>query len=165
MLTSSIVFDYVWQHFVSVFPAAAYLQVAYGELQEGKVEIESSGLLFLTRSIAFPEQIFWHNWQHKKLPFLFKINGEELLSQVNQKVTINADIIAGAFYFLSGWQEYYSEIRDKFGRFPYRASLQSKHGFVTLPIVNYYFDILKTALEKAYAVSLKNPEWEKHKFV
>ena len=36
MLTSAIVFDYVWRHFISVFPAAAGLPVAYGEDQEGK---------------------------------------------------------------------------------------------------------------------------------
>jgi hypothetical protein len=58
-------------------------------------------------------------------------------------------VVAAAFYLLSGWQEYFSDERDQHGRFPYAASVQARYGFVALPVVNYYFDVLKTALEQA----------------
>ncbi len=166
MLSSFHVFDHVWRHFCSIYPEARELLVDYCEIQESKVVIDAGGMPFFEKTIPFPEQVSWHIWQGKNLPFLFPPKNKELLSETeNGQVLINADIIAGAFYFLSGWQEYYSEVRDRFGRFPYAESLQSKHNFVTTPVVNYYFDILKSALEKAYNLELKSQAWGNSGFV
>ena len=165
MLTAEIIFSYVWQHFVSVYPEAKGLPVNYGANGNGKVSIENNGLAFLAQTKPFPENIYWRVWEGKKLPFLFPIGDDVLISETARQVHIHADVIAGAFYFLSGWQEYFSKARDKFNRFPYRESLQKKHNFVTLPVVNNYFEILKTALEKAYQITLKNPAWGNHAFI
>lgn len=156
MLTSEIVFDYVWLHFCSIFPEAAALPVNYGNQRTANLSISSGGLAFLNQKLPFPETLFCIEWQGRSLPVLQQEENPELVSEKENQVKINADIIASAFYFLSGWQEYFSNIRDKFNRFPYRASLQAKHSFVTVPVVNYYFQILKAGLEKAYGISLKN---------
>ncbi|HSI91770.1 MAG TPA: hypothetical protein VK927_11675, partial [Adhaeribacter sp.] len=159
MLTAEIIFDYVWLHFVSVFPEARNLPVAYGAADpQARVAVPASALTFFEKKLAFPEEVFWLEWDEKNLPLFAPPAAAGLLHQTENQVTIGADIIGAAFYFLSGWQEYYSQVRDKFGRYPYRESLQFRHGFVTVPVVNYYFDILKTALEKGYGISLKNPE-------
>ena len=58
------------------------------------------------------------------------------------------DLIAGSFYFLSGWQEVFSRERDGFGRFPALASLQAKFDLLHEPVVNQYFVLLEDALER-----------------
>ncbi|TPG63729.1 hypothetical protein EAH73_16920 [Hymenobacter nivis] len=60
---------------------------------------------------------------------------------------------------LSGWQEYFSEARDQHGRFPYASSVQARYGFVALPVVNYYFDVLKTAVEHTTGRPLHPRTW------
>ena len=75
------------------------------------------------------------------------------------RVTINADVISAAFFLLSGWQEYFSDTRDRHGRFPYSASVQQRYGFVALPVVNYYFDVLKTAVEHITGQVLQPRRW------
>lgn len=165
MLTAEIIFSYVWQHFVSVYPAAKELPVKYGGNSTGLVSIENNGLAFLALNKPFPPSLSWRVWEGKRLPFLFPPTEDQLLSEAHGQVHLHADVIAGAFYFLSGWQEYFSSSRDKFGRFPYRESLQYKHDFVTLPVVNYYFDMLRVALEKAYGLPLQHPVWGENAFL
>lgn len=85
----------------------------------------------------------------KNLPLVYRSN----------TVFISADIIAASFYFLSGWQEYFSSERDPHGRFPYAASIQKKYDCATLPLVNYYFDVLRLALEHASGQKLRPRRW------
>ncbi|MFC5271732.1 DUF7033 domain-containing protein [Adhaeribacter terreus] len=158
MLNAEIIFKYVWSHFCSLYPKAKNLRVAYGENENAAVKISACGLSFFSKNLPFPKDICWQNWHEQRIPFLFQTKRTEVISEAENTVIINADIIAAAFYFLSGWQEIHSLERDRFGRFPYKASLQFQHQFVTIPVVNYYFDILKTALEKGYGISLQNPQ-------
>ncbi len=156
MLTTETIFHYVWLHFCSLYPEAKKLVVSYGGKQSSKVNILPYSLRFFENKLPFPEEICWQSWNNQRIPFLFQTELSEVISKAENAVIINADIIAGAFYFLSGWQEIHATEHDRFGRFPYIASLQFQHNFVTIPVVNYYFDILKTALEKGYGISLQN---------
>ncbi len=58
------------------------------------------------------------------------------------------DFISSSFYFLSGYGEISSEKHDKFGRFPYNESLQKQIGCITLPVVNYYFEVILNGIEE-----------------
>ncbi|KAA9345807.1 polysaccharide deacetylase family protein [Adhaeribacter soli] len=158
MLTPNIIFDYVWLHFCSLYPEAEKLEVLYGSNGQGKLKISAGGFPFFAQKVPFPEQLSWIEFEGTRLPVLFQEPALPLLSENDDQLEIHADLIASAFYFLSGWQEFYSKERDRFNRFPFQASLQYKHQFVTVPVVNYYFGILKTALEKAYGISLKKYE-------
>jgi hypothetical protein len=148
-------FEYVWQHFQSLYRVPAGFQVAYGAAASGKVRIEAYQGDFFEKQDPWPEEISWQEWEGQPLPFLFSRHAPSpLMSADAETITIHCDIIAAAFYFLSGWQEYHSSDRDQFGRFPYQKSLQYKLGIITRPVVNYYFDILKTAIEQAARVKL-----------
>ncbi len=48
------------------------------------------------------------------------------------------DVIASAFFWLSGWQEATVAMRDVHGRFPYHASLQAALGCIDQPLVDAY---------------------------
>src|SRR5688572_32438420 len=113
MFTAETIFNYVWLHFCSLYPEAKKLSVAYGLAQNGKVRIASKGLTFFEKKLPFPEAICWQNWNGQRIPFLFQSELTEVISVTENEASINADIIAGAFYFLSGWQEFHSTERDK----------------------------------------------------
>nr|BCX01936.1 MAG: hypothetical protein KatS3mg041_1982 [Bacteroidota bacterium] len=52
------------------------------------------------------------------------------------------DLVASAFFWVSGWQEYACSQRDRHGRFPYAASLQAHMGWIHRPLVNEYAALL-----------------------
>jgi hypothetical protein len=148
-------FRYVWQHFKSLYQVPDDLQVAYGVPGTGLVTIACCSGDFFEGKDPWPDAIAWQDWQGRDLPFLFSpAPATSILTTENDRSTIHHDIIGAAFYFLSGWQEYHCSERDRYGRFPYHSSLQYKLGIITLPVVNYYFDILKTAIEKAAGITL-----------
>ena len=111
-------------------------------------------------------KVILKEWKGFKIPFLFDqtTTETEILTSQNDQIFINYDIIASSFFFLSNWQEYVSEKKDKYNRFTYEHSIQNKLNIVDKPIVNYYFDILKTAIELGYQLELKNKLWGKHTF-
>jgi len=88
-----------------------------------------------------PEQVDFAKYCVNKLPFLFSEKGE-VITQREQGTVINKDIIASAFYFLSGWQE-----RFQTGEiYEYHSSLQCKCGFTEIPFIDYYTNIIREAL-------------------
>lgn len=103
---------------------------------------------FFAGDIAKPNAVTWIVWKERKLPVLFTTSNQiPVIEHSDEQTTINYDIIGSAFYFLSGWQEVKSSSRDQHGRFPFKESLQFELNMIELPVVNYYFDILKTAIE------------------
>ena len=58
------------------------------------------------------------------------------------------DLIASAFYWLAGWQEYTTTARDEHGRFPFDASLQKALGTRQHPVVDMYRQRLAAQLRR-----------------
>lgn len=156
--------NYIIQHFKSIYNIDHRLNIGYGSETKTKVNICKDENDFFDSNSPIPAKIVWRKWKEIKIPFLFAEEEREIMEHRDGQVFINYDIIASAFYFLSGWQEYNSPDRDQFGRFPYRKSLQYTLNIMELPIVNYYFDILKTAIEKAYHTKLSVQPWGGSKF-
>jgi peptidoglycan/xylan/chitin deacetylase (PgdA/CDA1 family) len=150
---------YVWAHFQLVYPAAPAGVVGYAATRP-VVEVAELSSGFFTKNLPHPAAPHWRAWRGRQVPFFFDTPAaNELLVFQKDKVFISADIISAAFYLLSGWQEYFSTERDRHGRFPYVASVQHTYNFVTLPVVNYYFDVLKTAIEYVRGQQLKPRRW------
>lgn len=57
-----------------------------------------------------------------------------------------ADLTASAFFWLAGWQETTTRMRDEHGRFPYHASLQAALDCIDLPVVDLYRERLAERL-------------------
>jgi hypothetical protein len=68
------------------------------------------------------------------------------------------DLIASAFFWLSGWQEVTTRERDEHGRFPYRASLQAALGCVEQPLVDVYRERLAGMLAAA-GLPVRRQQW------
>jgi peptidoglycan/xylan/chitin deacetylase (PgdA/CDA1 family) len=153
---------YVLHHFGLAYPGAPTVSVGYASVQP-QVEIAELGEAFFTGNAPYPPAPVWREWAGRQVPFFFDEALEKpLLVFQEDKVIVSTDIISAAFYLLSGWQEYLSTERDQHGRFPYAASVQKKYGFVALPVVNYYFDVLKTAVEHVSRQLLQPRRWGNH---
>ena len=154
---------YVLQHFTLAYPGAPTVAVGYlATRPEGEIQVEIADLSgnFFHEIIPYPPAPRWREWQSQQVPFFFDNSVEKpLLIFEKYKVFISADIISAAFYLLSGWQEYFSLERDQHQRFPYAASVQRNYNFVTLPVVNYYFDVLKAAIEHVSGQALAPRRW------
>ncbi|UOQ51069.1 DUF7033 domain-containing protein [Hymenobacter cellulosivorans] len=151
---------YVLEHFRRAYTAVPDVRIGYAEAQ-GQVQIVEGSKAFFTQTQPYPPAPNCREWLGQSIPFFFDAAPDKpLLEWVpDGRVFIHADIIAAAFYLLSGWQELFSEERDRHGRFPYAASVQHRYGFVTVPVVNYYFDVLKTALEQITGQQLQPRQW------
>ena len=150
---------YVLRHFGLAYPGAPAVAIGYAGTQP-QVEVADLSDGFFSGIIPYPPAPRWRAWQGQSVPFFFvNSDEEELLIFQENKVFISADIISAAFYLLSGWQEYFSSERDRHGRFPYAASVQKIYDFVTLPVVNYYFEVLRTAVEYVSGQPLLPRRW------
>jgi hypothetical protein len=150
---------YVLQHFRLAYADVPDVSIGYADTQPAIEVVDGAGNFF-QQAEPYPSPPNYREWDGLQLPFFFDNYTESpLLNLGSGRVTINADIIAAAFYLLSGWQEYFSDTRDRHGRFPYAASVQKRYGFVTLPVVNYYFEVLKTAIEHVTGQVLRPRHW------
>lgn len=160
-------FNYVISTFKMYYNYTALLEIGYGKGSNSKLEIENCNINWDLKQpkVTDTSKVIWKTWKGVQLPFLFdQTDKKEIIDIQNNKITINYDIIASAFYFLSNWQEYASNIKDKYGRFSYKESIQYKLNIADKPIVNYYFDILKSAIEKAYGTKLHHNFWDNKPF-
>ncbi|NVO31172.1 DUF7033 domain-containing protein [Hymenobacter lapidiphilus] len=159
-VTAEVRLAYVLRHFWAAYAQVPAVSIGYAGTQL-QVEIVAVEHDFFAGTAPYPNPPEWREWAGQRLPFFFDDNPNlpllELLPE--SRVRINTDIISAVFYLLSGWQEFFSEERDQHGRFPYAASVQAHYGFVAVPIVNYYFEILKTAVEHVTGQALRPRRW------
>jgi hypothetical protein len=107
--------------------------LAYGEGPEGPLAYAPEAAEYFARRERYDAgRVRWAETGGERVPLLF---GE--------------DLVASAFFWLSGWQEHVVRERDQHGRFPFAASLQSELGVGTLPVVEAYRDLLAGQLRAA----------------
>ncbi|KAA9339458.1 hypothetical protein F0P96_02220 [Hymenobacter busanensis] len=150
---------YVLQHFWLAYGPVSELRIGHlGSAADIEMADGTGG--FFEAASPYPGPPTYRDWRGAKLPFFFDPTPEaELLQLLPGRAIIGPDLISAAFYLLSGWQEYFSVERDRHGRFPYAASVQQRYGFVTVPVVNYYFDILRAAVEHVTGQPLRPRRW------
>lgn len=89
------------------------------------------------------------------VPLLF---GLPETAWVETTLVVHADIIAGAYFLLTRYEEIRRrEVRDAHGRFPGKESLPYKAGFIHRPIVDEYGFLLREWLRQSGAV-VSEPE-------
>ncbi len=101
---------------------------------------------YFARRNNFPTgRVRWEKWGGNKWPVLFGMENQP-------------DLVASAFFWLSGWQEYTTDVRDEHGRFPFDRSLQSSLGTAIRPAVDAYREMLADRLEAA-GYSARRRKW------
>ena len=84
----------------------------------------------------------WLEWDGERWPV-------PIGSRAERGPFAGLDLVASAFWWLSGWQEAATRQRDVHGRFPFSASLQAALGTAHLPAVDAYRCALADALREA----------------
>ena len=80
------------------------------------------------------------------IPFLY---GEPTIERQGDTLVIFADIIASAYFFLTGYEACVrKEVRDQHGRFPGKESVAFRGGFLHRPIVDEYGQLLRRYLRE-----------------
>ena len=143
--------DYVLEHFIKMFSGIDLKSLKIGYESDNKIQILLSERP-IRKPLEEPKHFFWKG---KNIPVFY---GEDLTEPIlfqDDKAFIKFDVIKNAFLFLSGIIDLeFNKNRDKVGRYLYKESFHEKHNLIDFPIVNYYFDILKLAVEKVYEKSL-----------
>ncbi|MGJ7031981.1 polysaccharide deacetylase family protein [Niabella hirudinis] len=60
--------------------------------------------------------------------------------------SLGFDVFAAAFYLLSRYEEYLPFEKDRYGRFPATQSVAYKNGFLNIPLINHWIQLLKQQL-------------------
>lgn len=141
---------YVVDIFNSIYVLEQEIEIVYGKEKNNSIHVlESGSMEFFQSNLEKPEIIDYINWIDRKIPILFSTcNSDDVIvsNESTQSITIQADVLSSSFYFLSCWQEFRSSVSDEMGRFPAKASLLFDLDVLQIPIVNYYFDIIATAV-------------------
>lgn len=149
MKDPDVIKEYILDVFYSIYNCEDRPEISYGG-DSGDINISVGKIDFFESKTPFPENFVWKLWKNKNIPCLFDSEDVgEFIQDRNGKICISYDILASSFYFLSSWQEIHQSETDHYGRFEYQNSIQYKYDFALTPVVNYYFDILKTAIESA----------------
>jgi len=90
-------------------------------------------------------KIKWIDILESKIPILFSSE-------------MGDDLIASAFYWLSGWHEWTIRTRDQHGRFPHVASLQKELNVTHIPVVDYYRSLVEGILIRSQT-QFKSRSW------
>ncbi|MEL6820597.1 MAG: polysaccharide deacetylase family protein [Calditrichota bacterium] len=154
-------YAYIIDYFRRLYHLSEQFSIGYGD-PTAKVNILPSRTSYFDTFTPFDaNQLVMKDWKGVSLPFLFTDSTElSILQQTDNSITIQYDILASAFFFLSGWQEIVYHNTTLAPRYAYSDSLQNKLDITDLPVVNYYFEILAEAISMAYDLNLKPAPWE-----
>jgi len=145
----------------------ANIRLSYGKLANAQISICKSvdDSFWHEKQDIDSQKIVWKEWKNVSIPFIFdKDNTADIISNDGNSLIVNYDIVASTFYFLSGWNEFVASDKDDFNRVKYESTLIYKLKIEGIPIVNYYFDILNSAINQITHESIK-PLWHKNSFV
>ncbi len=103
--------------------------------------------------------------RHNDLPVIYAGYGEfdGLVKKSENLIETNIDIIASCFFMLSRYEEVIVGIRDEHQRFPAKASLAYKEGFLDRPIVNEYIELLWSWVHSLMPDLERKPFWPQNK--
>lgn len=159
-------FDFFYKNFQLFYDIEGGI-IDYGQNLKAKIVISKTinSEFWNQKNDISINHIVWKEWKGSQIPFLFeKDASRDIISLNNGKAIVNYDIVASAFYFLSGWNEYTSSSKDEFGRFKYEGSLVQKLNISGIPVVNYYFDILSEAIKAITKKDVKKKLWGNSNF-
>jgi len=88
----------------------------------------------------------------------FKSGLPQLLPCASVKCNLGFDVFAATFYLVSRYEEYLPGRKDQHGRFKAEESFAFRHGFLEVPLVNHYAQLLKETLQHYYpALAYREP--------
>jgi peptidoglycan/xylan/chitin deacetylase (PgdA/CDA1 family) len=99
--------------------------------------------------------------KYRDLPVIYRGCGafDSWIRKSQNLIETNIDIVASSFFMLSRYEEVVQDAKDEHGRFPAKASLAYKEGFLVRPIVNEYIELLWNWIEALKPEMVRRPFW------
>ena len=143
--------EYILHHFYSVYSIPENIQKDLSS-NDGKVTWHDASEKFFSLDKPFLLDAREEVWKEQKIPFPFPQEGL-IIEEKAGKIHINFDVITASFMILSGWQE--DRQKGLGSRLSHRDTWQYRYKVIRIPVVNYYFDVLKSAIEKAWNIEIR----------
>jgi hypothetical protein len=107
---------------------------------------------WLTEASLPPSPLPWREIEGRRLPVLYGprpvpwtvVSGDEGSAHVA------IDVVGSAFFMLTRYEEVAVGARDAYGRFPVSSSVADREGFVGVPIVDAYVELMWSALRRLW---------------
>jgi hypothetical protein len=77
-------------------------------------------------------------------------NGEKYFFESSEESDLPFDPLAASFFLVTRYEEYLEEKRDKYNRFPAKASILYEYGLLKKPVVNIWAGLLAEKLKERY---------------
>ncbi len=110
------------------------------------------------RSVVLPDVLFAtprEDWlTARSLP---SVRMAEDLPVLYGSAQAEVDVFGSAFFMLTRYEELVVADRDRFGRFPAASSIASRAGFLGVPLVDAYVELLWDALQRAWPGLRRRP--------
>lgn len=90
-----------------------------------------------------------------RLPVIY--GREPYYEERDGKVSLGVDIFGSAFFMLARYEEVVKPDRDRYGRFPAKASIAYQEAFLERPIVNEYLEVLWKVLTSLWPGLQRRP--------
>jgi hypothetical protein len=105
---------------------------------------------WLTPRALPPRPVAWVHGPTGRLPVLYgpRPAPERLLREDGRDLCLDLDLFGGAFFMLTRYEEVVLASRDSLDRFPASASLAQAEGFLMVPVVDAYVELLWHALRR-----------------
>lgn len=136
---------YVLAHFYSVYTVPEEIKKVL-DSGSGLVSWPNVAETYFEGTTCHPPSA-QHKILGKAIPVLFP-EGDVLTAVSGAKIRLGFDWAAACFFFLSGFQDWI--VLRKGSRFRSREAVQYRMQVHRLPLVNYYFEVLRQALSDAY---------------
>lgn len=101
-------------------------------------------LFFFNRNLLFETGIKEQNIS------VFEWNTHKVFFATGKSSALPFDPFACAFYLVSRYEEYLPHIRDRLDRFDAHSSLAWEHGFLEIPVVNHWINMVGDLLKTKY---------------
>jgi hypothetical protein len=107
---------------------------------------------WLTAPSLPPSPLSWRDVEGRRLPVLYGPSPvpSTVVSEDDRAVHLGIDVLGSAFFMLTRYEEVAVGARDAYGRFPASSSVAHREGFVGLPIVDSYVELMWSALRRLW---------------
>src|SRR4051812_28312303 len=107
---------------------------------------------WLTPAALPARPLVWCDGGHSgRVPVLYGAGGSgPPFAVAPERVELTVDVLGGAFFMLVRYEEVVVRERDGHGRFAAASSLAHAEGFLDLPVVDAYVELLWTALQRLW---------------
>src|SRR6266576_3507574 len=94
----------------------------------------------------------WREIEGRRLPVLYgpRPAPATIIAHDDGAVDVGVDVLGSAFFMLARYEEMAVGARDAYGRFPASSSVADRDGFLEVPIVDAYVELLWSALRRLW---------------